>query len=284
MLIEKKLKRRHIKTVHYVSPSVWAYRARRIFRIKAAVDLMLTLFPFETGIYKQHDIGVACVGHPLADQIDFEDRKSAQRQRFGLNTDEKVIALLPGSRGGEISRLGPVFLDAAMAVLSQYVQVRFLIPYSGDEARVRIEALLNTAGIIDNERFLLVPDSQAAMAAADFVLLASGTATLEAMLLRRPMIVCYKLAPLTYAVASRIVRIPFFALPNLLAGKALVPEYLQQQVTTAALKDEMLGYLERGKMDAVVLAEFERMHRLLRRNASATAAGAIANLLGDSRR
>ena len=284
LLIEKKLKRRHIKTVHYVSPSVWAYRARRIFRIKAAVDLMLTLFPFETGIYKQHDIGVACVGHPLADQIDFEDRKSAQRQRFGLNTDEKVIALLPGSRGGEISRLGPVFLDAAMAVLSQYVQVRFLIPYSGDEARVRIEALLNTAGIIDNERFLLVPDSQAAMAAADFVLLASGTATLEAMLLRRPMIVCYKLAPLTYAVASRIVRIPFFALPNLLAGKALVPEYLQQQVTTAALKDEMLDYLERGKMDAVVLAEFERMHRLLRRNASATAAGAIANLLGDSRR
>ena len=277
--LESTLRAAEIPVAHYVSPSVWAYREKRIFKIKQAVDLMLTLFPFETEIYKQHGIGVKCVGHPLADQIDFTDRKLQMRERYGLAADDPVVALLPGSRAGEIGRLAPSFLAAALESLQHLPQLKFLVPFSGVEAKARIDEQLRAASILGHDQFLLVDDSQGAMAAADFVLLASGTATLEAMLLRRPMVVCYRLASLTYMLASRIVKVPHIALPNLLSGKRLIPEYIQDGIQVPVLRDEIVAHFTNPPEQSQLLAEFEQMHKALRKNASVAAAEAIAELI-----
>lgn len=277
--LETTLKANGIPTVHYVSPSVWAYRKRRIFKIKRAVDLMLTLFPFETAIYEEHGVPVCCVGHPLADQIDMVDRKQEQRANYDLADSDRVVALLPGSRGGEIGRLAPVFLAAALESLQDLPELKFLIPYSGVEARARIEEQLGAASIIGHDQFRLVDDSQAAMAAADLVLLASGTATLEAMLLRRPMVVSYKLAPLTWLIASRIVNVPHIALPNLLSNQRLVPEYIQDDVTVTNLRREIVTYFNEPSATDELMQTFERLHQSLRKDASAVAANAVKNLI-----
>ncbi len=281
LLLEKKLRQHGIPTVHYVSPSVWAYRQKRIFKIKAAVDLMLTLFPFETPIFERYRIRVSCVGHPLADEIGFEDRRQFHRQELGLASGDPVLALMPGSRGGEIKRLGPVFLAAAMAVLQEWPDMKFLMPYSGKEARARLEQLLRANSIMGDDQFILVNDSHAALSAADLALMCSGTATLEAMLLRRPMIVCYKLAPLSHAIASRLVKIPHFSLPNLLAGQSLVPEYKQDEVRASRLAQDIIQFFrDRGSQQGM-LEEFDRLHRNLRQGGSAKAAAAIAELVAD---
>ena len=277
--IEKKLRAHGIKTAHYVSPSVWAYRAGRIRGIKESVDLMLTLFPFETAIYEEHGIAVRCVGHPLADNITLEDRQADYRQQLELPADAKVLTLMPGSRGGEIKRLGPVFIGAALEAQQQCPTLQFVIPCAGPEARTQIQRLLTQANVFSANQFRLVDDSHAAIGAADLVLLASGTATLETMLLKRPMVVCYKLAALTYALASRMVKIPYVALPNLLAQKQLVPEYLQSAVQIPVLRDEIVAFFSGQQDQAATLAEFERLHHLLRRNASVAAADAVSKLI-----
>lgn len=277
--IEEVLKGAGIPTVHYVSPSVWAYRKNRIHKIKRAVDLMLTLFPFETGIYKEHGVPVRCVGHPLADQIGFGDDKAKARADLGFAKEDALVALLPGSRGSEINRLATPFLGAAVAALQSLPGLRFIMPYSGVESRACIEQALRQSNIFLGEQFQLIENSQLAMSAADFIVTASGTATLEAMLLRKPMVVCYRLAPLTYAIASRIVNVPHMALPNLLAGQRLVPELVQDEVTVTAIRDEILRYFSDPAEFDSKLGEFERLHRGLRKDASATAAAAIKDLL-----
>lgn len=277
--LEAALKQQGVPTVHYVSPSVWAYRQGRIHKIKQAVDLMLTLFPFETDIYAEHGVDATCVGHPLADQIGFEDRKPQSRTQLGLDDDEPVVALLPGSRSSEINRLAPLFLSAALETLQQVPRLRFLVPFSGMEARACIDEQLQALSILGHDQFMLVEDSQLAMSAADFVVLASGTATLEAMLLRRPMIVCYKLAPLTYFFASRMVKVPHIALPNLLSGKSLVPEYVQHEIEIPVLRDEIVKFFTRADSVQGLLAEFDQLHRALRKDASAAAANAVVKLL-----
>ena len=307
--VEEKLKKAGIKTAHYVSPSVWAYRAGRIHKIRRAVDLMLTLFPFETGIYDEHGIEAHCVGHPLADSIGFEDRRGFWRERFGLEPSAPVAALMPGSRSGEIKRLAPPFLDAAMMALKENPALQFLIPCAGEAARQQISDLMISAGVQDESRFMLLDDSHltadayvtaagaqdpedihksasahasgssvshAAISAADTVLLASGTAALEAMLLRRPMAVCYRLAPLTHAIASRIVKIPHVSLPNLLAGRALVPEYIQSAVQPPVLARHILDAVSPTADHSTLLTEFDRLHRSLKKNASQEAARIIA--------
>ncbi len=271
-----------IKTVHYVSPSVWAYRSGRIHKIKKIVDLMLTLFPFETGIYQEHGVPVRCVGHPLADQIGFDDQRETARQQLGIPQDEPVLALLPGSRSGEIKRLAPVFFGAAMQALQHYPKLRCIIPASSEQNRILIQDLLQSEGLISDELFQVVDDSRVAMAAANLVLLASGTATMEAMLLRRPMIVCYKLAALTYMIARPMVKIPNVALPNLLAGRQLVPEYLQNDVTVENLGQEICQQLSPEQDHAELLAEFDTIHRSLRLDASKQAAAAIQEFLGPA--
>ena len=278
--LASELNARGIRTVHYVSPSVWAYRKKRIHKIAHAVDLMLTLFPFETEIYDEHGVPVCCVGHPLADKLARSDELARlARQQFDLDPSDRVVALLPGSRGGEISRLGPVFLASAVASLALDPALRFLIPASGPESRARLEALLRSNGLVDGTPFKLVDDSQLAMRAADLVVLASGTATLEAMLLRRPMVVGYKLAPVTHFIASRLMKIPFVALPNLLAGKRLVPEYIQHDLTEEVLVSEIMSFFSGSDDTSQMLAAFDRIHASIRLNASERAADAIAGII-----
>jgi lipid-A-disaccharide synthase len=277
--IEETLRSNHIATVHYVSPSVWAYRKNRIHKIKRAVDLMLTLFPFETAIYDEFDIPAICIGHPLADQIGFENKTAGARQILGLSQSEQVVALLPGSRVSEIERLAPIFFAAAVKTLRSMPKLRFLIPCSGAESRACIERALARCSIFLGEQFRLVDNSQQAMAAADFVVLASGTATLEAMLLRKPMAVFYRLAPLTHLIASRIVDVPHVALPNLLAGKRLVPEAIQGEVTEAAVESQILNYFSDPDAFEGVLRQFDNLHHELRKGASEAASAAITELL-----
>jgi len=277
--LEEELKNENIKTVHYVSPSLWAYRAKRIHKVKRAVDLMLTLFPFETAVYTEHGVDVKCVGHPLADTIGFEDKKLSSREQFGLEPDDAVVALMPGSRGGEIKRLAPVFLAAAVESLEDCPQLKFLIPYSSAANKSQIDALLGEESIIGGEQFILVDDSHAAISAADLVVLSSGTATLETLLLRRPMIVGYKLAAFTFAIASRIVKIPYVALPNLLAGRQLVPEYIQHDLTVEKVRDGIVRHMTGSEDHEVLMQEFERIHKSLRLDASIQAAQAVASLI-----
>ena len=282
--LEEELKQEKIKTVHYVSPSLWAYREKRIHTVKRAVDLMLTLFPFETVVYAEHGIDVKCVGHPLADTIDFEDKKLSSRERLGLKADDAVVALMPGSRGGEIKRLAPVFFAAAVESLEYYPKLKFLIPYSSAANKMKINALLRKESIIRGEQFIPVSDSQTAISAADLVVLSSGTATLEAMLLRRPMIVGYKLTAITFAIASRILKIPYVALPNLLAGRQLVPEYIQRDLTVDKVCEGIVRHMTGSEDHEGLMKEFDEIHKSLRLDASFTAAQAIVSLIekGDS--
>ena len=279
--IARNLHSNGIKTVHFFSPSVWAYRKWRIFGIKKSVDLMLTLFPFESEIYMKHDIPVSCVGHPLADQIGFEDRKLVSRKVLGISETKTVITLMPGSRAGEISRLAPIFFNAARKSLQKHSNLEFLIPYSGEEAKSLLTAELDRDRMLSNNKLTMMKNSHKAISASDLVIMASGTASLEAVLLRRPMIICYKLAPLSYVLGSWLLKVPYIGLPNLLAGKKLVPEYLQGAVTPELLIDKIDEFLASPSAHAKVLPQFDNIHKMLRRGASEKAAYAIGSLIGE---
>ncbi len=267
-----------IRTVHYASPSVWAWRKGRIRGIAGSIDLMLTLFPFETDIYREHGVRAHCVGHPLADEIGFEDGGAQARRELSLDPAAPVVALMPGSRKGEISRMAPVFLATAATAREKFPDLRFLLPCAGAANRRLLEQII-AAGGFEDAQWKLTDRSRQAIAAADFVILASGTASLEAMLLRRPMAVCYKLAPLSYALASRMVEVDHIAIPNLLAGKRLVPEYVQREVNQPNLLREIERFMADRAPPAALLEQFAEQHRRLRRNASARAAAAVHELL-----
>ncbi|MDG2141086.1 MAG: lipid-A-disaccharide synthase [Gammaproteobacteria bacterium] len=279
--VARNLHSKGIKTVHFVSPSVWAYRKWRIFGIKKSVDLMLTLFPFESEIYMKHDIPVSCVGHPLADRIGFEDRKLACRKVLGISETKTVITLMPGSRAGEISRLAPIFFSAAGKSLQKHSNLEFLIPYSGEEAKSLLTAQLDRDRMLSNNKLTMMKNSHKAISASDLVIMASGTASLEAMLLRRPMIICYKLAPLSYVLGSLLLKVPYIGLPNLLARKMLVPEYLQGAVTAGLLIGKIDEFLASPSAHEEVLEQFDNIHKMLRRGASEKAAYAIGSLIGE---
>lgn len=285
--IEQDLHDLGIRTVHYVSPSVWAWGQKRIHKIARAVDLVLALFPFETAIYEQHRVPVRFVGHPLADTIDLEAGDALSRQRardaLGLQAEGRVIALLPGSRRDEISRLGAVFIATAQRCLAQDQTLRFVIPCANAERRAQVLALLQAQGAGD-QFMVFEGNSQQAMQAADLVLLASGTATLEAMLLRRPMVVCYRLAPLTWMLASRMLKVPYISLPNLLAGERLVPELLQDDVTPEKIAAALQDWLEHPERQSELVQRFADIHGSIRRDASTQAAEAILDLLQSGMR
>lgn len=272
--VELRLRRAGIRTVHYVSPSVWAWRQKRVLKIREACDLMLTLFPFEAQFYVEHGVPVRFVGHPLADTIPLEADRQAARGELGLPQDAPVVALMPGSRGGEVARLGGLFLDAAEQLLAERPELRFVLPCASPERRAQLEALL--AGR-DLPLILLDGRSHTALAACDAVLIASGTATLEALLYKRPMVVAYRLAPLTYRILRRLVKSPYVSLPNLLAQRLLVPELLQDAATPAALAATLLPLLDDG---ATQTAGFDAIHRTLRQDASCSAATAVLELVG----
>lgn len=280
--IEQSLHDLGIRTVHYVSPSVWAWGQKRVFKIKQAVDLVLALFPFETAIYEQHGVPVRFVGHPLADTLALDSGSAAQKKEaralLGVDDAATVIALLPGSRRNEISRLGPVFIATALRCLERNPGLRFVIPCANAERRQQVLGLLGAHA--DSEHFLVFEGhSHQAMLAAEIVLLASGTATLEAMLLKRPMVVCYRLAALTWLLASRMLKVPYVSLPNLLAGAHLVPEFLQDAVTVENLGMELDRLLADPGQQLALAAQFQQIHASIRRDASAQAADAIVKLV-----
>ena len=272
--LELKLRRAGIKTVHYVSPSVWAWRQKRVLKIREACDLMLTLFPFEAQFYDEHQVPVRFVGHPLADAIPQQADRAAAREALDLPQDEPVVALMPGSRGGEVARLGELFLDAAIRLRALRPGIRFLLPCATPERRVQLEQML--AGR-DLPLTLLNGRSHEALAACDAVLIASGTATLEALLYKRPMVVAYRVAPLTYRILKRLVKSPYISLPNLLAERLLVPELIQDAATPEALAQAVAPLIDGGQVQT---EGFDVIHRALRRDASVLAADAVLKLAG----
>lgn len=276
LTIERRLKEQGIRTVHYVSPSVWAWRQQRITKIARSADLLLTLFPFEADFYRQHEVPVCFVGHPLADLIPLEPSPQHARTQLGLNPAVKLLALLPGSRHGEVARMGPVFLATAALLTRQMPELHFVIPCASAARRQQLQTIL---GPEHRNVHLLDGQSRLAMEAADAVILASGTATLEAMLLKKPMLVCYKMAPLSYAIISRMLKVPFFSLPNLLAGSLLVEELVQQQVTSQALALKAAALLQTAPADQTLLAAYARIHASLRQDANSKAAAAVLALI-----
>ncbi|MFB8829548.1 lipid-A-disaccharide synthase [Azotobacter sp. CWF10] len=273
--IELRLRRAGIRTVHYVSPSVWAWRKKRVLKIRQACDLMLTLFPFEAQFYEAQSVPVRFVGHPLADQVPLQTDREAARAALDLTAGETIVALLPGSRGGELARLGPLFIETAERLLALHAgALRFVVPCANPERRRQLEEMLSHTRR-DLPVMLLDGRSHEALAACDAVLIASGTATLEALLYKRPMVVAYRLAPLTYKVAQHLVKTPFFSLPNLLVGRPLVPELLQDRATPEALAEALMPLLEIGREQTEC---FDAIHRSLRRDASRQAAESVLEL------
>ena len=279
--IAAELKAKGLRTVHYVSPSVWAWRQGRVHGIRASVDLMLCLLPFEKAFYDQHDVDAVFVGHPLADSLPRVNDTVAAQQALGL-TPAPYVALLPGSRRGEVANLLPLLLEAAQRIHRQRADVVFLIPAINADRRVEIDAQLASypalpVRVFDHQQGAGI--GRIVMAAADVVALASGTATLEALLLKKPMVVTYRLHWLTWLIARFLVRIPFVSLPNLLAGRRLVPELLQGQANPVAIATEVLAWLNAPARVAETVACFDEYHALLARDASATSAQAICALL-----
>jgi lipid-A-disaccharide synthase len=277
--VELKLRAAGIKTVHYVSPSVWAWRQGRLKKIAKAVDLMLTLFPFEVDFYQQHQVQVCCVGHPLADLIPLAPERTQARTELGLPQQAPIVALLPGSRLSEVSRLGAIFLEAGALLQQQLPNLQLLLPCANEKCHnaLRLHARfqqLQASGCLH----VSVGNSRQAMTAADAVLLASGTVTLEAMLLKLPMLVCYRMAPLSYAIISRLLKVPYFSLPNLLAGERLVEELVQAQVQAPALAEKLMVLLQAGPQSALQ-QRYLSIHQTLRRQASERAADAVMALL-----
>lgn len=283
--LEKQLRIAGIKTVHYVSPSVWAWRQRRVKKIALSTDLMLTLFPFEAHFYEKYNVPVRFVGHPLADTIPLEVDKLAARQQLGLSNDAEILALLPGSRSNELHYLAQPFIETACWLQARRPALEFAVPLANSERRKQFEQAMTEvkAQGKDLPPFTLIDgQSREVMAAADVVLLASGTAALEAMLLKRPMVVAYKLAPFTYWLAKRLVKVENFSLPNLLANETLVPELIQHEATAENLGQKLLSYLEADSITDKLSQRFSGIHQTLRQDASHQSAEAILQLVSSS--
>jgi lipid-A-disaccharide synthase len=277
--LEHDLKRAGITTLHYVSPSVWAWRKYRMRKIAASVDCMLTLFPFEQRYYAQQQVSARCVGHPMADLIADEVDRTQARRQIALEHHGPVIALLPGSRVGEIKRMAADFLNAAAWCYQRRDDLHFVVPLASYECRQAFDEVLSTI-TMRLPVTLLSGQGLEAMAAANAVMLASGTATLECMLLKRPMVVAYRLSPVTYRIARMLVSSRYFSLPNLLADRPLVKELIQDEVTPEALGREALALIEDPQRAQELADIFSRIHDDLRRDANRVAAETVLELAG----
>ncbi|WP_020209213.1 lipid-A-disaccharide synthase [Gilvimarinus chinensis] len=278
--LEQHLKQKGVTTAHYVSPSVWAWRSGRIKKIKKAIDLMLTLLPFENQIYQTHNVPVKFVGHPLADDVALDIDSQLHRQSLAVEGHSPVIALMPGSRQSEVERLGPVFFSAARDIVAARPGTKFLVPAANGHRYRQLHQLLSAYS--DLPIRLINGRSHEVMAAADIVVLASGTTALEAMLLKKPMVVCYKMASLSFHIIKAMAKVEFVSLPNLLAGRELVPELLQSDATSSAVTERVLNYLDNPQEVAQLQGEFLHLHQQLRQNASREAATAIADLIAQN--
>ncbi|WP_168013959.1 lipid-A-disaccharide synthase [Halomonas salinarum] len=277
--LERQLRESGLTTAHYVSPSVWAWRQGRVKGIAKSVDAILTFLPFEAAFYEQHGVPVAFVGHPLADELPLENDRAGTRKALGLAKAGEVLALLPGSRANEIRFLGTTFLDAAERLCKARPGLAVVIPAATPARRTELEALLVDYPALKERVTLLDGQAREAMVAADAVLLASGTAALEAMLCHRAMLVAYKMAPATHWLAKRLVKTDWISLPNLIARETLVPELIQDAANAEAIAEELTGMLDDGPGRQALEARFAAMHEGLQRGASERAAAAIEALI-----
>lgn len=276
--LELKLRKANIPIVHYVSPSVWAWRRKRIHKIAKAVDLMLTLFPFEADFYREHDVPVHFVGHPLADMIPLNSDKFAARRALGISEDKNYIALLPGSRKNELKYLAELFIATAKHCLHTKAELNFISSAANVKRDNEFKAWVRHFAP-DLPIHFFVGRSHEVMAAADVVLVTSGTATLETMLINRPMVIAYRMSPLTFSIARRLVKVPYVGLPNLLAQERLVPEFIQNDATPENLCNALLDFLDYPEKTSALKEKFTHIHQQLRCNANLQAAQAIKNLL-----
>ena len=276
--LEIKLRERGIKTVQYVSPSVWAWRQGRVVKVARAVDKVLCLLPFEKTFYDEHDVAADFVGHPMADNMPVDLDTAAIRSELGIDA-ATVVAVLPGSRKSEVSRLSPIFANTCVQLLKTHPELRFVAPMVTDRLKQIFLRQLDATGISD--RFLITDgDAQSAIAASDLVLLAAGTASLQTAMLCKPMVGAYRFSALTYAIAKtfKLVNVPFFTLPNLLTAEPLVPEFLQAEATPAALAAAVTELLDNPQRRAMIGRKFADLRDELALDADNRAASAVLEL------
>lgn len=277
--VERALRKRGITTVHFASPSIWAWRGGRIHKIKRAVDHMLLLFPFEKPIYDKAGIPATFVGHPLADTIPVESDCNAARDQLKLSHDATIVTLLPGSRRSELHMHADLFIQTAQRLHNQLPQVMFLAPLATKETRNLFETAVYRNQAQELPITILFGHAQEAMAAANCVLVKSGTATLEAALLKRPMVITYRIPKMTYRLVRRRFYLPYFGMPNVLAGRFIVPEFMQDQATPENLAQAVRTWLEDKEARDSLRAEFTRMHLELRQNTAQLASQTVIDLL-----
>lgn len=277
--LELRLRRSGIRTIHYVSPTVWAWRERRVRKISRAADLVLCLFPFEPDFYRDHGITAAYVGHPMADQISPDNDPVPARERLNLNPAKRTISLLPGSRGSEVSRLAGPMIQAARQLAARDPTLQFVAAMANDKVQALFRSAMKQSG---SEHISLVSnDPRTVIAAADVVMCASGTVALETLLVNRPMVVTYRVSPATYYLAKhlKLIRPQLFSLPNILAGDKLVPELIQYESTGENLAREVREWLENEPSRVSLKEQFLQIHERLSCDASKQAANAVSGLL-----
>jgi len=281
LALEAAVRSRGIPTVHYVSPSIWAWRGERIEAIRRAASRVLLVFPFEEALYRRAGIAATYVGHPLAQAIPLRPDRDGARARLGLAGTEPVIALLPGSRRAEVEFLGPVFFGAASRISRAIGAARFVVPTADPSLRSRLEEQLRNHPRLEPITSLIEGRSHECLEAADAVLVASGTATLEAALFKRPMVIAYRMPRLSAWMIRRIGGyLPWVGLPNILAREELVPELLQEEVTESALAAALMRQLEDHAGRARLAERFHAIHESLRRDTPALVAEAVLGLAG----
>ena len=283
--VELKLKQRGIKTIHYVSPSVWAWRQKRVYKIAAATDLVLAFLPFEKAFYDRFNVPCRFIGHTMADAIPLKPNREEACQLLNLDSTQRYVAMLVGSRGAEVEFLSEPFLQTAQLLHQRYPDVKFLVPLINQKRRQQFEQIKQRVAP-ELDMILLDGNARAAMIAAEATLLASGTAALEAMLCKSPMVVGYRMKPFTYFLAKRLVKTKYVSLPNLLADEMLVPELIQEDCNPTNLAEKLSQYLSEDKSAVqtrhVLLQRFAELHQMIQCNADQQAAQAVIDLLEPS--
>ena len=281
--LERGLKSAGIPTVHYVSPSIWAWRAGRMGKISAAVSHMLTLFPFEAPLYEKAGVPVTYVGHPLADLIPLDVNKDEARAQLRLPTRHPVIALLPGSRKSELHYMAETFVKTARRLHEEFKEIHFVCPLATRETRDLFETAMRHHAGGELPLTLLFGHSHEALAAADIALVASGTASLEAALFKTPMVIAYRMSPVTWTLMRGMIRLPYVGLPNILANETVVTEFLQQRATPGALANALMELLHDVERRRKQVARFREIHLQLRQNTAQKAADAVLGVLDAAR-
>ncbi|PCS21321.1 Lipid-A-disaccharide synthase [Candidatus Enterovibrio escicola] len=275
--LEKSLKDKGIKTVHYVSPSVWAWRQERIFSIAKATDLVLALLPFEKEFYDKFNVSCDFVGHPMADNIPLYSDKTAARNLLGLDQTKSYLAVLPGSRYGEMKLLAPIFIETCRRLKIRYPDLCFIVALVNEKLGDQFKQVCQV--IAPELEFVLVEDTaRSVITASDCTLLASGTVALECMLVKRPMVVGYKMNTITAWLARRMVKINFVSLPNILAGRELVPERIQESCTPDILANDVTHFLSSDNSE--LMSKFTQLHEIIRCDSDKLSARAVLNLIG----